>query len=294
MTKSLDDCRSIKDVLTLQQLPLLERRMLLEFVFDKPRAWFISHDDELLSTEMKARLQSLFERRLAGEPLAYLIAQREFMSLKFKVSPAVLIPRPETELLVERAIAFLENLKARGMSRARVLDIGTGSGIIAISIKHYFPEAEVWAVDLSADALTIARENAQNLNADIQFIQSDLFEAFKSLENGFDLIVSNPPYIDRDDRHLQQGDVRFEPLMALTDYADGLTLIRRLIQAAPQFLKSNSSAKALETALWLEHGWDQAAAVRALLTQQGFKQVQSLQDLAGIERISGGLLGLNA
>ena len=289
MTKSLQDCHRIRDVLALPQLPLLERRMLLEFVLDKPRAWFISHDDEILSTEHKAQLQALFERRLEGEPLAYLIAQREFMSLSFKVTPAVLIPRPETELLVEQAIAFLEALKVQGLKRPRVLDIGTGSGIIAISIKHYFPEAEVWALDLSAEALVIARDNARTLQVDIELLQSDLFEAFNSSDNGFDLIVSNPPYIDRDDPHLQQGDVRFEPLMALTDNADGLRLIRRLVAEAPRFLKSSAPNQALPTALWLEHGWEQAASVESLLTQQGFKLVQSLQDLAGIERISGGL-----
>ena len=289
MTKSLQDCHRIRDILALPKLPLLERRMLLEFVLDKPRAWFISHDDEILSTEHKAQLQALFERRLVGEPLAYLIARREFMSLSFKVTPAVLIPRPETELLVEQAIAFLEALKAQGLTRPRVLDIGTGSGIIAISIKHYFPEAEVWALDLSAEALAVARDNAHKLQVDIELLQSDLFEAFNASDNGFDLIVSNPPYIERDDPHLQQGDVRFEPLMALTDNADGLRLIQRLVAEAPRFLKSSAPNQALPTALWLEHGWEQAASVRSLLTQQGFKQVQSLKDLAGIERISGGL-----
>lgn len=266
--------------------------MLLEFVFDKPRAWFITHDDELLDEETKRRLQSLFERRLSGEPLAYIIERREFMSLEFKVTPAVLIPRPETELLVEKALAFLVELKAKGVTKPRVLDIGTGSGIIAISIKHYFPDAEVIALDLSDEALEVARDNAQKLNAEITFLKSDLFNALNPHDDGFDLIVSNPPYIDRDDEHLHQGDVRFEPVMALTDFANGLALIRRLIVEAPPFLKS-SSEEAGQTALWMEHGWDQAAVIRELLIEQGFKQVQSFQDLAGIERVSGGLLSVS-
>lgn len=267
----------------LQQLPLLERRMLLEFAFNKPRAWFITHDDEKLDQATKDRLQGLFERRLAGEPMAYIIGQREFMGLDFKVTPAVLIPRPETELLVETALSFLETLQAQGVKNPRVLDIGTGSGIIAISIKHYCSTAEVVAVDLSAEALEVAKENAQTLASPIEFLLSDLFAGLHPAQHQFDLIVSNPPYIDRDDTHLEQGDVRFEPTMALTDYADGLSLIARLIAEAPAFLKSSS-------ALWMEHGWDQAAAIRALLKKNGFKAVESLKDLAAIERISGGLI----
>lgn len=283
MSKLLQDCQTIKDVLMLQQLPLLERRMLLEFVFKKPRAWFIAHDDEKLEQTTKEQLQTLFERRLAGEPMAYIIGHREFMGLDFKVTPAVLIPRPETELLVNTALEFLEKLQAQGIENPRVLDIGTGSGIVAISIKHYYPKAEVIAVDLSAEALEVAKENAQALKTSIEFLQSDLFAALDPQQHQFDLIVSNPPYIHREDKHLEQGDVRFEPVMALTDFADGLNLIARLIAEAPMFLKSPA-------ALWMEHGWDQAEKIRELLKQKGFKQVESLKDLAAIERISGGLI----
>lgn len=288
MTKPLEECHTIRDVLRQQQLPLLERRLLLEFVFNKPRTWFISHDDEVLDQVTKARLQGLFERRLAGEPMAYLIGQREFMGLMFQVTPAVLIPRPETELLVERALAFLAALKVKGVTQPRVLDIGTGSGIIAISIKHFFPAAEVVALDLSHEALTVAEANAQTHQVEITFLTSDLFAALTPDDDGFDLILSNPPYIDRDDAHLRQGDVRFEPVMALTDFADGLSLIRRLIAEAPRFLQS-SALSSEATELWIEHGWDQAATIRALLKAQGFKQVRSVEDLAGIERISGGV-----
>ena len=283
MSKLLQDCQTIKDVLMLQQLPLLERRMLLEFVFKKPRAWFIAHDDEKLEQATKEQLQTLFERRLAGEPMAYIIGHREFMGLDFKVTPAVLIPRPETELLVNTALEFLEKLQAQGIENPRVLDIGTGSGIVAISIKHYYPKAEVIAVDLSAEALEVAKENAQVLKTSIEFLQSDLFTALDPQQHQFDLVVSNPPYIHREDKHLEQGDVRFEPVMALTDFADGLNLIARLIAEAPMFLKSPA-------ALWMEHGWDQAEKIRELLKQKGFTQVESLKDLAAIERISGGLI----
>lgn len=262
--------------------------MLLEFVFDKPRAWFISHDDQPLDQATKEQLQRLFERRLAGEPMAYIIGRREFMGLDFDVTPSVLIPRPETELLVETALSFLEELQSQGVNNPRVLDIGTGSGIIAISLKHYYPNADVIAVDLSADALDVARQNAQALGASIEFLQSDLFAALDPKQHQFDLIVSNPPYIHREDRHLTQGDVRFEPVMALTDFADGVNLITRLIAAAPAFLKSSAARQSLPTALWLEHGWEQAEVVRGLLKQKGFTEVESLKDLAAIERISGG------
>jgi release factor glutamine methyltransferase len=260
--------------------------MLLESVYQKPRSWFIAHDDELLEPTIKEQLQQLFERRLAGEPMAYILGHREFMGLSFKVTPAVLIPRPETELLVETALSFLKKLKEQGVEKPRVLDVGTGSGIIAISIKHYCPEAELIATDLSADALQVAQENAQLLATDVKFIQSDLFDALEQYKNSVDLIVSNPPYIDSQDEHLEQGDVRFEPTMALTDFADGLALIRRLIDEAPQFLKSTAN---IPTALWMEHGWEQAEAIRTLLKQKDFHQVQSLKDLAAIERITGGL-----
>lgn len=285
MSNLLQSCQTIHDVLLLQQLSLLERRMLLEYVFDKPRAWFIAHDDELLEPLKKKQLQTLFKRRLAGEPMAYLIGQREFMGLDFHVTPAVLIPRPETELLVETAIRFLEELKEQGVERPRVLDIGTGSGIIAISIKHYCPYAEVVAVDLSTEALTVAKENAQRLQLDIEFLESDLFSALNPQQRPFDLIVSNPPYIHPDDEHLELGDVRFEPAMALTDRADGLSIIERLINEASMFLNNTQDSC---SALWIEHGWNQAATVRERLKQKGFKQVKSLKDLADIERISGG------
>ena len=179
MSKLLQDCQTIKDVLMLQQLSLLERRMLLEFVFKKPRAWFIAHDDEQLEQETKEQLQTLFERRLAGEPMAYIIGHREFMGLDFKVTPAVLIPRPETELLVNTALEFLKKLQAQGIENPRVLDIGTGSGVVAISIKHYCPKADVMAIDLSAEALEVAKENAQVLKTSIEFLQSDLFTALE-------------------------------------------------------------------------------------------------------------------
>ena len=326
-------------------LPLSEARMLVAELLQVSRAWMITHDDYVLSQEQLGQLQSLTQRRIDGEPMAYILGEREFMGLSFATSPAVLIPRPDTELLVETALAYLAEqelarsvaqtdkpheghildkagtyeqseahvqslddgpnqvlLQDNGCSQAkhivgmeafkpcksvafkehtlRVLDMGTGSGAIALSIAHYHPSAQVLASDFSPEALALAQRNAQALQLkNVDFVLSDWFKAIPVQQ--FDVIVSNPPYIHKDDEHLQQGDLRFEPQQALTDFADGLSAIRQIIAGAPAYLKPGSP-------LWIEHGWDQAAAVRELLEQGGFVQVESRQDLAGIERISGG------
>ena len=218
---------------------------------------------------------ALLERRLGGEPIAYLLGEREFYGLTFKVSPATLIPRPETELLVELALQRIPQLGAR-----RVLDLGTGSGAIALSIAHARPNAEVVAVDASAAALEVAQFNTQQLAlGNVRLLQSDWYAALHG--ERFDMIVSNPPYIAAGDAHLAQGDVRFEPSSALVSGTDGLDDIRRICAQAKAHLKSKG---------WLlfEHGYDQAAPVRALLRQAGFAEVFSARDLAGIERVSGG------
>lgn len=196
----------------------------------------------------------------------------------FKVSPAVLIPRPETELLVETGLACVHGLRA-----PRVLDLGTGSGAIAISIALARPDADVVATDTSSSALAVAQSNAASLGAGIRLGRGSWWTALSddADDTGFDLIVSNPPYIASRDKHLGQGDLRFEPPGALTDYADGLAALRVIAEGAASRLKSGG-------ALWLEHGYDQAEAVRKLLVGHGFTQVESRRDLAGIERISGG------
>jgi release factor glutamine methyltransferase len=262
--------RSIAQIVARPPLDPLETRMLLCHALGLSRVQLITRSEQVLDDEAARRLGALFARRLAGEPVAYLIGEREFYGLPFRVTPAVLIPRPETELLVELAC---ERLPAGGS----VLDMGTGSGAIAVAIAHSRPDAHVTALDASAAALEIARTNAGRNGVRVDFLQSDWYGALDSRR--FDLIVSNPPYIVAGDRHLSQGDLRFEPVDALTDHGDGLSALRAIIAGAPGWLKENGW-------LLLEHGYDQAPAVRALL--RDWDAVRSWRDLAGIERASGG------
>ncbi|MCE5181404.1 MAG: peptide chain release factor N(5)-glutamine methyltransferase [Betaproteobacteria bacterium] len=255
----------------------IEAQVLLGQALGQSRAWLIAHGRDPLDTEQTAAFADLFERRWSGEPIAYILGEREFFSLNFKITPDVLIPRPETELLVELALARLPV----GLPR-RVLDLGTGSGAVAIAVAHHRPEAEVLAVDQSAAALEIARENARQLGANnLRFALSDWYGALA--EEKFDLIVSNPPYIAAADPHLAQGDLRFEPATALEAGSDGLDDIRVIVQNAPAHLNPSG---------WLlfEHGYDQAEACRQLLMQAGFSQVSSSNDLAGIPRVTYGQL----
>jgi release factor glutamine methyltransferase len=268
---------TLQTLLQDRRLPRLEVRMLLEHVLGKPRAWMLAHDTDPIEPSQAQAYQALATRRLAGEPMAYLVGHREFMGRDFAVSPDVLIPRPDTELLVETALAWLKD-----RPDAAVLDLGTGSGVIAVSIALGAPAATVTATDVSATALQMAVRNAARLGARVEFAQGGWYDALPSLAH-YDLIVSNPPYIARDDEHLSQGDLRFEPRGALTDNADGLRDLSTIINGAAARLRPGG-------ALWVEHGWDQAEAVRRLLTRAGFGDVASLRDLAGIERISGGSL----
>jgi release factor glutamine methyltransferase len=269
---------TVAGLLRTSSLPALETRILLEHVLGWRRTELITRDNEELAEDCVGRFEALAQRRSAGEPIAQLVGTREFFGLKFEVTPDVLIPRPETELLVEIALE-----KMAGIDAPRVLDLGTGSGAIAVAIAFSRDDAQVWAVDRSAGALTVAARNAARLlgrSRKITLLESDWTDALDPALR-FELIVSNPPYIAQNDPHLSEGDLRFEPRTALTDDADGLAAIRAILQAAPFFLASGGS-------LWLEHGYDQAANVRALLTARGFSDVRSERDLAGIERTSGG------
>ncbi|MHB1187098.1 peptide chain release factor N(5)-glutamine methyltransferase [Thiobacillus sp.] len=254
----------------------LEARVLAVFAWSVSPAWLIAHDTDPLSDAQTAQFQALLSRRLAGEPVAYLTGTREFYGRPFCVSPDVLIPRPDTELLVERALACLPPDQA-----VDVLDLGTGSGCIAITLALERPLARVTAVDRSAAALAIAQRNADSLNARVEFLTSDWFDALAGRR--FDLIVSNPPYIAAADPHLAHGDVRFEPLSALAAGDDGLDDLRRLAKAARAHLRPGGT-------LLLEHGYDQADAVQALLRSNGIRHPRSWADLAGIPRVSGGEL----
>ena len=263
----------------LKSAPLdpLETRILIMHALQLSRVQLITCSDRLLTQEEAQRLTALFRRRIQGEPIAYIVGKREFYGLDFAVSPAVLIPRPETELLVDLA---LERLPQNG----RVLDMGTGSGAIAVAIAHSRPDASVTALDASRDALEIARLNASAHGVAVDFLLSDWYAAVAGQR--FDVIVANPPYIVAGDAHLSQGDLRFEPLAALTDHADGLSALRSIVAGAAAHLESGG---------WLlvEHGYDQAESVRELLALQGFDEVQSWRDLAGIERASGGAMAAN-
>ncbi|WP_025917051.1 peptide chain release factor N(5)-glutamine methyltransferase [Herminiimonas sp. CN] len=259
-------------------LDALETRILLMHALGLSRVQLITQSERRLTLDEAQRFAALLQRREAGEPIAYIVGQREFFGLPFRVTPDVLIPRPDTELLVELALQ-------RAPHGARVLDMGTGSGAIAIAIAHSRPDLQLTALDCSAAALAVARQNAaDNLPLPakaVRFLRSDWYGALPA-DARFDLIVSNPPYIVAGDTHLSQGDLRFEPVSALTDHADGLSALRTIVAGAAAHLVQDGW-------LLLEHGFDQAAAVRELLIAQGYQQVQSWQDLAGIERVSGGV-----
>jgi len=253
----------------------IEVQMLLRSVLKVSRAWLLAHPERELDEAEDAVYRALLQRRLAGEPMAHILGEREFFGLNLKVTPATLIPRPETELLVELALERLPQ-----QNGIHVLDLGTGTGAIALAIAHARPDVAVVAVDVSAAALAVARENAQRLELhNVSFQHSDWFSALAGQR--FDLIVSNPPYIAEADPHLKRGDLRFEPLDALASGPDGLDDIRHIVtRACAHILPSGW--------LLLEHGYDQAAAVRRILQQEGYMEVFSAHDLAGIERVSGG------
>jgi release factor glutamine methyltransferase len=265
---------------TLAGLPLdpLENRILLCHATGLSRVQLITRGDQALNADEAAALTALVERRLDGEPIAYIVGRREFFGLDFTVNGDVLIPRPDTELIVELALARLPHTP----DGARMLDMGTGSGAIAVAVAHARADARVTALDVSAAALAVARTNADANGARVRFLQSSWFDALDGVER-FELIVSNPPYIAAGDDHLSQGDLRFEPVGALTDHADGLSALRTIVAGAPARLLPGGW-------LLLEHGYDQAAAVRALLEAGGFGDVQSWRDLGGIERVSGARL----
>jgi len=267
--------QTAQSMLQMCGLPRLEARMLLEYVLNKPREWLLAHDTEPLSPECAAQFLTLAAQRRQGIPMAHLMGWREFMGHRFAVTPAVLIPRPETELLVESVLDLLTN-----RNDPAVLDLGTGSGVVAISVALARPDVRVTATELSVEALTVAQRNAQSLGARVQWWQGSWFEALPP-EGRFDVIVSNPPYIALGDAHLVQGDLRFEPVHALTDGADGLTALAQIVAGAGARLLSGGH-------LWLEHGYDQAETVTGMLKQAGFTFVHTRPDLAGVPRVTGG------
>lgn len=252
----------------------MDARVLLRHVLQCPAARLVAWPEQKLAVEDWAEYRALVERRAAGEPVAYLTGTREFYGREFLVTPAVLIPRPETELLVELALAHFP-----GWRGLRVLDMGTGSGALAVTLALELEAPEVVALDRSREALWVAMANAAKLGASVSFVQSDWFGALG--DERFELIVSNPPYVAAGDPHLEQGDVRFEPRGALAAGPQGLDDLAEIVAGAPARLVDGGW-------LFLEHGYDQAAAARSLLADAGFAAITSWADLAGIERVSGG------
>lgn len=270
---------SADDLLRATALAPGEARILLAHALGWRRTDLITRGDAVLPAARVDLFAALERRRLAGEPIAYLVGAREFYGLDLSVNPDVLIPRPETELLVDLTLDALAGCEA-----PHVLDLGTGSGAIALAVAHARPDATVTAVDRSPAALSVAAGNAARVlrqarpGGPLRLLASDWYAALDPATARFDLIVANPPYIAAADPHLRTGDLRFEPATALTDGADGLAALRVIVAGAPRYLREAGN-------LLLEHGFDQGLAVRALLTGAGFQDVRTARDLAGHERV---------
>jgi release factor glutamine methyltransferase len=270
--------QSLRALLSNTALPANEARILLAHLLEKhyqlPRTALISRDDMTLSSIATTEWASLEKRRLCGEPIAYLVEKKSFYNIDLQVGPGVLIPRPETEILVDLAI---NEIKRRNKP-TRVLDLGTGSGAIALAVAQAAPLATVLATDQSIDALDIARRNAEQLelNSRVHFTQGDWYGALDAHDR-FDMILSNPPYIAALDHHLSEGDLRFEPTSALTDHANGLSCLEVIISQASQYLES-------EGFLVVEHGFDQSISVVELMKTAGLRDIQVHLDLAGHHR----------
>ncbi|CAM5528959.1 peptide chain release factor N(5)-glutamine methyltransferase [Rhodanobacter lindaniclasticus] len=274
----MPELRSLLAAATARLGERADAELLLLHVLQQPRSWLFTHADDELDTDVQTAFSALVERRAAGEPVAYITGRRGFWSLELEVTPATLIPRPETELLVELALQRLLPDAA-----CSVADLGTGSGAIALAIARERPHAQVVATDASTDALAVARRNAQRHTlGDVAFLHGDWLAPLAGRQ--FDLIVSNPPYIEAADPHLVQGDLRFEPVGALASGTEGLDDIRRIVRDAHVHLHPGG---------WLlfEHGWNQGDATRALLDSAGYTEVFTAQDLEHRDRVSGGRRG---
>ncbi|BDY03627.1 peptide chain release factor N(5)-glutamine methyltransferase [Ferrimonas sp. YFM] len=255
--------------------PQIDAQLLLCFVLDRPKTYLYTWPERELTPEQERAFDALLSRRANGEPAAHITGVREFWSLALKVNPSTLIPRPDTEALVEFVLE--RDLKPG----STVVDLGTGTGAIALALASERPDWRITAVDLKEDAVALARENRDALGLDLEVIQSSWFDSLEGRR--FDLVVSNPPYIEEADPHLRQGDVRFEPLSALTSGEDGLVDITHIVENGRQFLNDGGT-------MVLEHGYNQAAQVRALFEHFGYTEVGSGKDLAGRERFSFGRL----
>lgn len=264
--------RAVSSLITGADSPRLDAELLLMHVLEVNRTWLFTWPETTLTTEQLSQAEALLQRRLTGEPVAYLTGRREFWSLPLSVNPSTLIPRPDTETLVEWALDLMLP------QDSRVLDLGTGTGAIALALVSEQTGWQVEATDLNPDAVNLARANASTLGLNVRVSES---RWFSRVEGRFHLVVSNPPYIDAGDSHLREGDVRFEPLSALVADAQGLADLAEIIREAPAYLHEGGW-------LLLEHGHEQAKSVRELLTRQGFDQVTTRNDLEDRPRITGG------
>ena len=275
----MPDPITVRRALAQSALAPIDAQVLLAHVLRRDRAWLAAHATDVVERVDADAFARLAARRRDGEPVAYLTGRREFWGLTLAVDPAVLIPRPETETLVECALARLPQDRD-----VRVLDLGTGSGAIALALAHERPRARIVATDVSEPALALARANARQLGRHaIEFVQGAWFDGLPPNER-FDAIVSNPPYVAAGDAHLEEGDVRFEPMSALVSGADGLDALRTIIASAGQYLVPGGS-------LVVEHGYDQADAVKALLEDAAFTGIERRRDLCGILRVAAGVRG---
>lgn len=265
---------TIAQLLRPEGIAPLDARVLLRAVLQVSDAHIAAHPEQLLTESQRQQYRELVERRRAGEPVAYLTGEREFYSLAFKVSPAVLIPRPETELLVELALERSPNGEP-----FRVLDLATGSGCVAVAVAIHRTLAKVTATDVSSAALAVARDNAARHGTAIEVVESDWFERLE--DRRFDVIVANPPYVAANDRRVTEGDARYEPRHALVAGATGYECIETILTQSPRHLAPGG---------WLvfEHGHDQALRCRKLLESAGYTSIFSNRDLSGLERVSGG------
>jgi len=249
----------------------MDADILVGHCLQKTRTWLMTWPEAALTDEQTCELDDYVARRIKGEPIAYIVCEQEFWSLPLKVNRFTLIPRPETELLVELALEKIIE------TNATVLDLGTGSGAIPLALKSERPGWQVTGLDFSQDALDVAKENAGQLQLAVKFIQSDWFENIP--EQPFDLIISNPPYIDGSDKHLSEGDVRFEPDTALIADEQGYGDIRRISSEAPRYLMDGGL-------LMFEHGYEQGAGVRRILEDNQFVGIETVKDLAGLDRVT--------
>ncbi len=253
--------------------PSLDAEVLLCHALDKPRSYLLTWPDKVLDAPIQAMFDALLQRRITGEPVAYIIGEREFWSLPLKVSPSTLIPRPDTERLVEVALEKAQTLEGD------ILDLGTGTGAIALALASELPHRRVVGIDLRDEAQQLATDNANRLHiTNVTFLQGSWFDPL-SRGTKFALIVSNPPYIEENDPHLVQGDVRFEPKTALVAADNGLADIKHISDAGRDYLQNGG---------WLafEHGYDQGASVRTIMQALGYQQVVTEQDYAGNDRVT--------